>query len=106
MRPTFRNGVDAETLDQIDKFIDRAEQFSKGQQTSAAQALLHALANQLTGEQYATLRSALRGLSDASAPWKPKHVPAKATLVKPSFLGLLPQEQDEAPAEEPAAPAD
>ena len=99
-------GVDAETLAQIDRFIDRAEKYSEGHQTSAAQAQLHALANQLTGEQYAALRSALRGLSDASAPWKPKHVPAKATPAKPSFLGLLPQEQDEAPAEEPAAPAD
>jgi LVIVD repeat-containing protein len=96
--------VDAETLATIDKFVDRAERFSEGHQTSAAQAQLHALANQLDGEQYATLRSALRALSDASAPFKPKHVPAKANAKKPSFAGLPPQIQDEAPAEEPAAP--
>jgi hypothetical protein len=101
--------VDADTLAQINMFVDRAEKFSEGKQTSAAQAQLHALANQLTGEQYATLRSALRALSDASAPWKPKHVPAKANAnaSKPSFSGLPPQlEQDEAPADEPAAPAE
>ena len=96
--------VDAETLAQIDKFVDRAEKFSEDGQTSAAQAQLHALANQLTAPQYATLQSALRALSDASAPWKPKHVPAKANVKKPTFTGILPQqEQDEAAADEPAA---
>ena len=99
--------VDAETLDQIDKFVDRAEQFSEKGQTSAAQAQLHALANQLTAPQYATLQSALRALSDASAPWKPKHVPAKASPKKASFQGLPTQVEEEAPAaEEAGAPAE
>jgi hypothetical protein len=99
--------VDAETLDQINMFIDRAERFSEGHQTSAAQAQLHALANQLTGEQYGTLRSALRALSDASAPFKPKHVPAKANVKQPTFAGLPPQQlEDEAAAEPPAPPAE
>jgi hypothetical protein len=88
-------------------FIDRAERFSEGHQTSAAQAQLHALANQLTGEQYGTLRSALRALSDASAPFKPKHVPAKANVKQPTFAGLPPQQlEDEAAAEQPAPPAE
>ena len=96
--------VDAETLAKIDKFVDRAEKFSENGQTSAAQAQLHALANQLTAQQYATLQAALRALSDASAPWKPKHVPAKASPKKASFQSLPPQEADEPAAEEPAGP--
>ena len=97
--------VDAATQDQIDKFVDRAEKFSEGHQTSAAQAQLHALANQLTGEQYATLRASLRALSDASAPFKPKHVPAQPNLRQPSHTGPLPpQEEQETPADEPAPP--
>jgi hypothetical protein len=96
--------VDAATLDQIDKFVDRAETFSQNGQTSAAQAQLHALANQLTAPQYATLQAALRALSDASAPWKPKHVPAKASPKKASFQSLQPQVEDEAPAPEETGP--
>jgi hypothetical protein len=96
--------VDAGTQAQIDKFIDRAEKFSQEGKTSAAQAQLHALANQLTAPQYATLQSALRALSDAQAPWKPKHVPAKASAKKASFQSLPPQEADEPAAAEPAGP--
>ena len=96
--------VDAATQATIDKFVDRAEKFSENGQTSAAQAQLHALANQLTAPQYATLQSALRALSDASAPWKPKHVPAKASPKHASFQSLPPQEADEPAAEEPAGP--
>ena len=99
--------VDAGTLDQIDKFVDRAEKFSQDGKTSAAQAQLHALANQLTAPQYATLQSALRALSDAQAPWKPKHVPAKASPKQASFQSLQPQVEDEpAPAEDAGPPAE
>ena len=77
-----------------------------GDQTSAAQAQLHALANQLTGDQYATLRASLRALSDASAPHKPKHVPAKPSLKAPSHTGQLPPQEEDAPATEEIAPAD
>src|SRR5215208_5368529 len=99
--------VDAAMLVQIDKFVDRAEQYSELRQTSAAQAQLHALANLLIGPQYATLRTSLRELSDASAPFKPKHVPAQPSLNAPSHTGdLPPQVEDDAPAEEPAAPAE
>ncbi len=98
--------IDAATLEQIDKFVDRAEKYSEGKQTSAAQAQLHALANLLNGDQYATLRSSLRGLSDASAPFKPKHVPAKPSLKQPSHTGPLPpQEEDEPATTEEIAPA-
>jgi hypothetical protein len=96
--------VDAATQATIDKFVDRAEKFSESGQTSAAQAQLHALANQLTAPQYATLQAALRALSDASAPWKPKHVPAKASPKQAQFQSLPPQEADEPAAEEPAGP--
>jgi hypothetical protein len=96
--------VDAATQATIDKFVDRAEKFSESGQTSAAQAQLHALANQLTAPQYATLQAALRALSDASAPWKPKHVPAKASPKQAQFQSLPPQEADEPAAEEPPGP--
>ena len=96
--------IDAATLAQIDKFVDRAEKYSEGHQTSAAQAQLHALANLLIGDQYATLRSSLRGLSDASAPFKPKHVPAKPSLTQPSHTGPLPPQDDEQVPEQEIAP--
>src|SRR5215217_2303676 len=101
------NEIAAASEVQIDKFVDRAEQYSELRQTSAAQAQLHALANLLIGPQYATLRTSLRELSDASAPFKPKHVPARPSLNAPSHTGdLPPQVEDDAPAEEPAAPAE
>ncbi len=57
--------IDAKTLDQVDKFVDRAEQFFANGQDAAAKAQLNALANQLKGEQYDALRAALRALADA-----------------------------------------
>ena len=57
--------IDAKTLDQVDKFVDRAEQFFANGQDAAAKAQLNALANQLEGEQYDALRAALRALADA-----------------------------------------
>jgi hypothetical protein len=98
-----RAGAGAETLAQIDKFVDRAEAYSKDGKASAAQAQLHALANQLTGAQYAALRSSLRGLSDASAPWKPKHVAGTAKLKAPSERGERPTLEEDAPPEPAAA---
>ena len=44
------NGVDAETLAQIDKFVDRAEKFARGHQEERRPAQLHALANLLIGD--------------------------------------------------------
>jgi len=55
--------IDERTLAQVQKFVDRAERFSTGPQAKAAQANLHALANQLDGERYDDLRAALRGLA-------------------------------------------
>ena len=55
--------IDADTLAQVTKFVDRAEQFSSGPQAAAAKANLRALANELEGEQYEDLRNALRGLA-------------------------------------------
>ena len=57
--------IDAETLAQVDKFVDRAERFSTGPQATAAKANLRALANQLDGEQYDALRESLLALADA-----------------------------------------
>ena len=52
-------------LDQVNKFVDRAEQFASGHQQSAAAAQLQAISNQLGGEQFDNLRGALLALSDA-----------------------------------------
>src|SRR5688572_31850594 len=57
--------IDAKALDQVDKFVDRAERFFANGQDAAAKAQLNALANQLKGEQYDALRAALRALADA-----------------------------------------
>ena len=96
--------VDAALQSQIDKFLDRAEAFAADGKASAAQAQLHALANQL-GEQQAALRSAIRALSDAGAPHKPKHVPAKPKLKAPSHTGPV-QAEESGPKEEPAPQAE
>jgi hypothetical protein len=56
--------IDAETLRQVDKFVDRAERFSDGPQANAAPAQLRALAGQLEGDQYDALRGALEDLAD------------------------------------------
>ena len=58
--------IDAETLAQVNKFVDRAERFSTGPQSQAAKANLHALAQQLKHEPaFANLVQALEDLSDA-----------------------------------------
>jgi hypothetical protein len=60
-----RAGLDAKTLDQIDKFVDRAERYRAEGKAAAARAQLHAIANQLRGDRFADLRAALRALADA-----------------------------------------
>ncbi len=57
--------IDAETLAQVNKFVDRAERFRAQGKNAAAKAQLNAIANQLKGEQFADLRAALRALADA-----------------------------------------
>jgi hypothetical protein len=57
--------IDAETLAQVDKFVDRAERFRSGPQANAARAQLRALAGELVGEQYDALRESLIALADA-----------------------------------------
>ena len=52
-------------LDQVNKFVDRAERFSTGPQANAAKAQLKAIANQLPGEQFDNLRGGLIALSEA-----------------------------------------
>ena len=75
-RSSGRAAVDAETLAQIDQFVDRAEKFSRtGHQTSAAQAQLHALANQLTG---AAVRDAPLGAPRALGRVGPLEAEARA----------------------------
>jgi hypothetical protein len=64
--------VDAETLAQIDKFVDRAEKYAESHQQSAAAAQLHALANQLEGAQFDSLRASLDALSATTKPHKAK----------------------------------
>jgi hypothetical protein len=61
------NTLQGDLLAQVDKFVDRAERFSTGPQAQAAKANLHALANQgqLQGDEFASLRAALRALADA-----------------------------------------
>jgi hypothetical protein len=57
--------IDAETLAQVDKFVDRAERFRAQGKNAAAKAQLNAIANQLRGEQFADLRRELRALADS-----------------------------------------
>jgi hypothetical protein len=57
--------IDAKTLSQVDKFVDRAERFSTGPQADAASSTLRELAGQLVGDQYEALRGALLDLADA-----------------------------------------
>jgi hypothetical protein len=58
--------IDAKTLAQVDKFIDRAEEFSERGKSSAARAQLHALAEQLKGNaDFDELRGGLNDLADA-----------------------------------------
>jgi hypothetical protein len=57
--------VDAKTLAQIDKFVDRAEGYAENGQAEAASAQLHALASQLREPEFAALRAALEALANA-----------------------------------------
>src|SRR5918992_835851 len=58
--------IDAKTLRQVDKFVDRAEAFEDRGKSSAASAQLHALSEQLEGDaDLDELRGGLDDLSDA-----------------------------------------
>jgi hypothetical protein len=58
--------IDAKTLSQVDKFVDRAEAFSERGKSSAASAQLHAIAEQLKGNaDFDELRGGLNDLSGA-----------------------------------------
>jgi hypothetical protein len=57
--------IDAKTLDQVDKFVDRAEELSDDGKDAAASAQLNALAAQLRGDEFEALRDALRALADS-----------------------------------------
>ena len=57
--------IDAETLAQVDKFVDRAERFRSGPQATAARAQVRAPAGELVGEQYDAPRESLIALADA-----------------------------------------
>jgi hypothetical protein len=58
--------IDAETLAQVNKFVGRAERFSGGPQANAAKANLHALAQQLKGEEkFDALSAALEALAES-----------------------------------------
>jgi hypothetical protein len=57
--------IDAKTLAQVDKFVDRAEGYSEAGKEAAAKAQLNALANQLDDEQFAALQAALRALAES-----------------------------------------
>jgi hypothetical protein len=59
------NEIDAKTLAQVDKFVDRAERFLAQGKAAAAKAQLNAIANQLQGAQFADLRRELRALADS-----------------------------------------
>jgi hypothetical protein len=55
--------IDARTLAQVNKFVDRAERFRDDGKNAAAKAQLNAIANQLGGEQFTDLRRELRALA-------------------------------------------
>jgi hypothetical protein len=59
--------LSGDLLVQVDRAIDRAEQFRTGPQATAAKATLAALANKdvLQGDRFASLRAALRALAKA-----------------------------------------
>jgi hypothetical protein len=56
--------VDNKTLDQIDKFVDRAEKFDAGGLHAAASAQLHALAAQLREPEFSSLQASLEALAN------------------------------------------
>ena len=58
--------IDAETLAQVDKFVDRAEELKADGKDAAAKAQLNAIANQLKHEpEFEALHDALRALADS-----------------------------------------
>jgi hypothetical protein len=57
--------IDAKTLEQVDKFVDRAEEYAADGKNAAAKAQLNALANQLDEAEFEALQAALRALADA-----------------------------------------
>ena len=57
--------IDAKTLRQVNKFVDRAERFSQGHQTDAARSQLREIAGQLEGDEFDALRDALLDLADS-----------------------------------------
>ena len=57
--------IDENTLAQVDKFVDRAEEYAADGKDAAAKAQLNALANQLTEAEFEALQAALRALADA-----------------------------------------
>ena len=59
------NAIDTKTLDQVDKFVDRAEEYAADGKNAAAKAQLNALANQLDEAEFEALQAALRALADA-----------------------------------------
>ena len=56
--------IDEKTLAQVDKFVDRAEEYAADGQHAAAKAQLNALANQLDEAEFEALQAALRALAD------------------------------------------
>jgi hypothetical protein len=57
--------IDAKTLQQVDKFVDRAEKFKADGKDAAAKAQLNAIANQLNEPEFDALQDALRALADS-----------------------------------------
>ena len=57
--------IDAKTLGQVNKFVDRAERFSQGHQTAAARSQLRSIAGQLEGDEFDALRDGLLDLADS-----------------------------------------
>ncbi len=57
--------IDAKTLRQVNKFVDRAERFSQGHQTDAARSQLREIAGQLEGDEFDALHDALLELADS-----------------------------------------
>ena len=57
--------IDTKTLAQVDKFVDRAEEYAADGKDAAAKAQLNALANQLDEAEFEALQAALRALADA-----------------------------------------
>lgn len=98
--------LSGDLLVQVDRFVDRAERYAEGHQQSAAVAQLNALANQLQAPEHATLRSSLRALADATAPFKAKPTKAKANVKAPSRAGSVDSDEAQEPLHTEADPAE